>query len=124
MAREVRERVVVAKRGCTCCGTGCVLIGLVLPATTFALWSAVGAGGAVVIVAATMLARGSQVALARRRGVSQLDSPALDFRPKTIGRLDEQTGHYSGAVCHTSRARHLRKSEATGVPPERDPVST
>lgn len=37
-----KEKVVVAKRGCTCCGTGCVVMGLLAPLGTFALWETLG----------------------------------------------------------------------------------
>ena len=71
MARGNREQVVVAKRGCTCCGTGCVLMGLVVPGATFALWSTVGAVAAIATLTGVMLARGTQVALVRHRATSQ-----------------------------------------------------
>jgi len=34
---------VVAKRGCTCCGTGCVLILGAVPLTVVGLWETAGA---------------------------------------------------------------------------------
>lgn len=37
-----KEKVVVAKRGCTCCGTGCTLIGAVVPFATFAAFETLG----------------------------------------------------------------------------------
>jgi len=39
-----RQNVVIVKRqrGCTCCGTGCVLMAAVVPASTIALWDTFG----------------------------------------------------------------------------------
>jgi hypothetical protein len=37
-----KEKVVVAKRGCTCCGTGCVLLGAVMPLSVIGLWEVFG----------------------------------------------------------------------------------
>lgn len=36
------KKEVVAKRGCTCCGTGCVLIGAVIPVGMIAAWETLG----------------------------------------------------------------------------------
>lgn len=44
MAKEV-----VAKRGCTCCGTGCVLIGAVFPVGMLAAWETLGVFAAVAL---------------------------------------------------------------------------
>lgn len=44
MAKEV-----VAKRGCTCCGTGCVLMIALVPLSIVALWETVGVVAAVAI---------------------------------------------------------------------------
>ena len=38
-----KQKVVVAKRGCSCCGTGCVLLGALMPLTVIGLWEVFGA---------------------------------------------------------------------------------
>ena len=37
------EIVVKQKRGCTCCGTGCVLMTALVPLSVFAAWELLGA---------------------------------------------------------------------------------
>lgn len=44
-----RQREIVAKRGCTCCGTGCVLLGGVVPLSVFVVWETVGVVAAVLL---------------------------------------------------------------------------
>ena len=75
MARRDEKTVVVAKRGCTCCGTGCALVGLVIPGVMFVLWSTAGGVVAISALAAAMLARGAQVAVTRRRAVTRAAEP-------------------------------------------------
>lgn len=63
MARK--EKVVVAKRGCTCCGTGCVLIGGIIPFAVIGLWETAGAFVALAVWP-VVLATAHAVRLARR----------------------------------------------------------
>jgi hypothetical protein len=58
-----KNREVVAKRGCTCCGTGCVLIGAIVPFSIIGLWEI--AGGVAALAA-------WPVALAAAHGVRRL----------------------------------------------------
>lgn len=44
MAKEV-----VAKRGCTCCGTGCVIMGALVPLSVVGLWEVFGAAVALAV---------------------------------------------------------------------------
>lgn len=53
MAR--RDQVVVAKRGCTCCGTGCVVMLSVFPLSVFALFETVGVVAAAALWPALIL---------------------------------------------------------------------
>ena len=43
------EIVVKQKRGCTCCGTGCVLMTALVPLTVFGAWELFGAIAAVAL---------------------------------------------------------------------------
>lgn len=66
MAR--REKVVVAKRGCTCCGTGCVVPLVVLPGLSFAFSGVLGALAAVVLSLPLTIASMHALAWVGRRG--------------------------------------------------------
>lgn len=64
MARK--EKVVVAKRGCTCCGTGCVIALPVVSVGTLLVWESLGVLAAVLLWPA-VVAGAHGVRLARRR---------------------------------------------------------
>jgi hypothetical protein len=68
-----RNKEVVAKRGCTCCGTGCVLIGAIVPISIVALWETVGAVAALMLWPA-LLAGAHGVRRLRIRPYADLDS--------------------------------------------------
>jgi hypothetical protein len=65
-----KEKVVVAKRGCTCCGTGCVLAGLIVPMSVFALWETAGLTAAVVAWPAAVSAAHAARLIRQRRSRS------------------------------------------------------
>ena len=78
MARA--EKQVVAKRGCTCCGTGCAIIGVAVPLVNFVLWDAFGIvatlmGGLLAVVAtnAVRLVSGTHPYLGGSRHERALD---------------------------------------------------
>lgn len=50
------RKEVVAKRGCTCCGTGCVIPAVIVPAVSFGLSGMVGLTVAAVVALPTTLA--------------------------------------------------------------------
>ena len=49
------QKEIVAKRGCTCCGTGCVLMVPLAVLLTFGVWEILGAVGALVLWPAVIL---------------------------------------------------------------------
>lgn len=61
----MRKREVVAKRGCTCCGTGCVIMAALGPLSLVAMWEIVGVL-ALAIWPATLLT-GSGLSLVAQR---------------------------------------------------------
>jgi hypothetical protein len=77
VAKKDEKTVVVVQRGCTCCGTGCVLLGLVIPGATFTLWSVAGAVVAISVMTTAILPRGTQIALTRRLAASRVSEPPL-----------------------------------------------
>jgi hypothetical protein len=62
-----KEKVVVAKRGCTCCGTGCVLMGAIIPTVAFLSFETLGLAGALAVwPVALAAAHGMRAAMQRR----------------------------------------------------------
>lgn len=71
----MRQREVVAKRGCTCCGTGCAVIGAIVPAAAFLAFESFGLMAAIVVWPA-LIAAAHGLRFARRN----TDDPAATNR--------------------------------------------
>lgn len=60
-----RRREVVAKRGCSCCGTGCVIMATLIPLSIFGMWEIIGVSSLLVWPAALTAGNGVRFARAR-----------------------------------------------------------
>ena len=71
--------MVRVRRGCTCCGCGCVLPAFVLPLVAALLWAPLGSLAAVLLAGAAMIASGHALAAGDRFLLRRRDSASTSI---------------------------------------------